>query len=315
MSKYAGDFAPASAVRIRFNTHKADGTPITLAGTPAISVYKDGSTTESTAGVTLAVDFDGRTGLHLVTIDTSADGTFYSAGSDFHVVVTAGTVDSISVVGSVVGGFSLNNRSALRPATAGRSLAVDASGRASADVDTIKTQSVTCAAGVTVLASVGTASTSTAQTGDSYARIGAAGAGLTAVGDARLANLDVAVSTRLASVSYTAAPAAATVAAAVWVDSTGAAVATATTTLSTALIDTQTTGAVADNTGTTTQFTVSGLSQSKNYVGMMVLFTSGANDNTRQLITGQANASSNVRLTVGTAFGAAPASGDTISVF
>jgi hypothetical protein len=41
------------------------------------------------------------------------------------------------------------------------------------DVDTIKTQAVTCAAGVTVLASVGTASTSTAQTGDAYARLGA----------------------------------------------------------------------------------------------------------------------------------------------
>ncbi len=35
-----------------------------------------------------------------------------------------------------------------------------------------------------------------AQTGDAYSRIGAAGAGLTALGDARLGNLDVAVSTR-----------------------------------------------------------------------------------------------------------------------
>lgn len=38
-----------------------------------------------------------------------------------------------------------------------------------ADLETIKTQTVTCAAGVTILASVGTASTSTAQTGDAYA--------------------------------------------------------------------------------------------------------------------------------------------------
>lgn len=37
------------------------------------------------------------------------------------------------------------------------------------DLQTIKTQGVTCAAGVTVLTSVGTAATSTAQTGDSYA--------------------------------------------------------------------------------------------------------------------------------------------------
>ena len=36
------------------------------------------------------------------------------------------------------------------------------------DVDTIKTQTVTCGAGVTVLASVGTAATSTAQTGNCY---------------------------------------------------------------------------------------------------------------------------------------------------
>jgi hypothetical protein len=39
----------------------------------------------------------------------------------------------------------------------------------SVDVDTIKTQAVTCAAGVTVRADVGTATQSTAQTGDSYA--------------------------------------------------------------------------------------------------------------------------------------------------
>ena len=45
------------------------------------------------------------------------------------------------------------------------------------DVDTIKTQTVTCAAGVTVLASVGTAATSTAQTGDSFAVVKSGGTG------------------------------------------------------------------------------------------------------------------------------------------
>lgn len=49
------------------------------------------------------------------------------------------------------------------------------------DLNTIKTQTVTCGAGVTVLASVGTAATSTAQTGDCYARLGApAGASVSA---------------------------------------------------------------------------------------------------------------------------------------
>lgn len=126
--KYVGDFTPAKTVLVRFNTHEADGTPITLAGTPAVSVYKN-STTQSTAGVTLTVDYDSLTGLHHVAIDTSADGTFYAAGNDFDVVLTAGTVDAISVVGTTVGSFSLSNRSALRPATADRTIDVDASGK------------------------------------------------------------------------------------------------------------------------------------------------------------------------------------------
>lgn len=51
-----------------------------------------------------------------------------------------------------------------------------------------------------------------AQTDD----IGVAGAGLTALGDTRLANLDATVSSRLASASYTSPPSAAAVADAVW---------------------------------------------------------------------------------------------------
>lgn len=133
MNRYTGDYTPGKTIRLVFNTNQADGTPITLAGSPVVSVYKDSSTTESVAGVTLAVDFDARTGLHQVTIDTSADGTFYSAGSDFRAVITAGTVNAISVVGVVVGGFSLANRSSLRPATADRPLVVSAAGLASID--------------------------------------------------------------------------------------------------------------------------------------------------------------------------------------
>src|SRR3990167_6384375 len=78
-------------------------------------------------------------------------------------------------------------------------IAQDANGNIRANMDTIKTQAVTCAAGVMVLASVGTAATSTAQSGDAFALIGAAGAGLTALGDTRLANLDAAITSRMAT--------------------------------------------------------------------------------------------------------------------
>jgi hypothetical protein len=130
---YQGDFNAASLVVFNFNTASfTDGSPITFGGTPALSVYKN-STTESTAGVTLTVDYDSRTGMQHVAIDTSADGTFYAAGNDFDVIITTGTVGGTSVVGRKVGSFSLANRSALRPATAGRTLVVDAAGLADAN--------------------------------------------------------------------------------------------------------------------------------------------------------------------------------------
>lgn len=103
-----GDFVAGATIRTKFNT-KSGGTPITLVG-GAVSVYKDGSTTQSTAGVTLTPDFDGVTGCHAIAIDTSADGTFYSAGSDFEIVLTAGTVDGVSQAGTVLDKFSISNR-------------------------------------------------------------------------------------------------------------------------------------------------------------------------------------------------------------
>ena len=106
---YIGDFNPSAVIYGRFTTVGVTGAPTTLAGTPALSVYKTNSTTETTTGVSLSVDSD-RTGMHLFTVDTSADGTFYAAGCDFQVVITTGTVGGTSVVGYVVAEFSIENR-------------------------------------------------------------------------------------------------------------------------------------------------------------------------------------------------------------
>lgn len=101
-------YIPGGTVPLKFTTRAfATGAPTTLSGSPVVSIYKDGSTTESVAGVTLTVDFDSRTGLNHVAVDTSADGTFYSAGGRFFAVITTGTVGGTSVVGEVVGEFDL----------------------------------------------------------------------------------------------------------------------------------------------------------------------------------------------------------------
>lgn len=134
---HIGDFAPGDTIDCNFGTVRpSSGASYTLAGTPAISVYKDNSATESTAGVTLSADFDSRTGLNHVRITTASDGTFYAAGSYFEAVITAGTVDSVSVVGQPVCSFTLAKTAALRPATAGRQLVVDSAGLA--DANTVK---------------------------------------------------------------------------------------------------------------------------------------------------------------------------------
>lgn len=134
MSKHLGDYDTSAVIYGKFTTFRpSTGATFTLGGTPALSVYKDNSTTQSTTGVTLTADFDSVTGLNHFAIDTSADGTFYSAGSFFDIVITTGTVDSVSVTGTVVASFTLRKNSALKPTTAGRTLDVSAGGEAGVD--------------------------------------------------------------------------------------------------------------------------------------------------------------------------------------
>lgn len=121
-----GDFALGVTFDIKFSTNYA-GTPTSLLGSPVISAYPDNSTTEITAGITLSVDFDSRTGLNNVRV-VATSGNGYAAGVNYTLVITTGTINGVSAIGYVVGSFSIEARSAIRPATAGRTLAVDTAG-------------------------------------------------------------------------------------------------------------------------------------------------------------------------------------------
>lgn len=106
MSKYLGDFKAGATVSFKFTTYKpSTGAPFVLAGTPVVSVYKSNNTTETTTGVTLTVDFDSRAGLNHVEIVTT--DAFYADPGQYEVVITTGTVDSVSVVGACVGRFTI----------------------------------------------------------------------------------------------------------------------------------------------------------------------------------------------------------------
>lgn len=106
------DITLADTIYILFTTRAfATGIPTVLAGTPVVSAYEDSSLTQITAGITLGVDHDSVVGLNLLTIvATGANG--YEAGKDYSLIITTGTVDGVSVVGEVVGEFTVGRSAA-----------------------------------------------------------------------------------------------------------------------------------------------------------------------------------------------------------
>lgn len=103
------DITLEDTIYMRFTTRAfATGIPTTLAGTPVVSIYEENNLTQITAGVSLIVDYDGVAGLNQVEIvATMANG--YEKGKSYDLVITTGTVGGVSVVGEVVGSFTIGN--------------------------------------------------------------------------------------------------------------------------------------------------------------------------------------------------------------
>jgi hypothetical protein len=101
------DYTLGETIDFKFTTCEPDtGAPATLSGTPVISAYVDNSTTQITAGITLTVDFDGVTGLNNVRV-AATSGNGYTTGTNVALIITTGTVDSVSAVGYKVAEFSI----------------------------------------------------------------------------------------------------------------------------------------------------------------------------------------------------------------
>lgn len=106
------DYSVGDTFDVKFSTRSfSTGAPTTLAGTPVVSAYPGNSTTQITAGITLTVDFDSVTGLHNVRV-VATTGNGYASGSTYYLVITTGTVGGVSVVGEVIGEFTLGRSAA-----------------------------------------------------------------------------------------------------------------------------------------------------------------------------------------------------------
>jgi len=136
---FYGDYDTTETVVIPFNTFSSDdpSASVTVTNLAAgdVEIHKDGSTTQraSDNGVTVSVDFDSITGNHIVSIDLSdnSDAGFYAAGSRYQVRIEGATVDG-ATINAWIGAFSIG--CVLRPTTDGRTLDVNATGEAGADV-------------------------------------------------------------------------------------------------------------------------------------------------------------------------------------
>ena len=106
MSQYYGDIQIGETIEWFFTTVDTTPVPFVLAGSPTATAYTDGGGTQSSTGVTIVADFDGVVGLNKITVvATGANG--FAAGENIEIVLSAGSVDSNSVIGYAVGSFSL----------------------------------------------------------------------------------------------------------------------------------------------------------------------------------------------------------------
>jgi hypothetical protein len=136
---YYGDFAEDDTVLIPFNTFDSNdpsqSVTVTDLADADIKVHKDGAVAEIvTDGATVTINFDGITGNHLITIDTSVDAA-YSTGSEYAVRLEGITVDA-GTLNVWVGAFSIERAGG---ALAVAKLAATAAALATAqtDLDTI----------------------------------------------------------------------------------------------------------------------------------------------------------------------------------
>jgi len=110
---YIGDFATGEDVIIIFETNDRNGGAVDPSITASnIKIYKDGNdaTEISVDADEYTEGFDSLDGINKIVLDVSDHEAFYTAGSDFAVVLSTATID-FQTVRAVLATFSIKNRS------------------------------------------------------------------------------------------------------------------------------------------------------------------------------------------------------------
>jgi hypothetical protein len=171
----------------------ADLVAVTATGTGLVPAYRE-FYTEADWSSTRAANLDAAISSRstYAGADTSGTTTLLARLTAGRATALDNLDAAVSTRSTYAGADTAGTTTLLARLTAGRAANLD---NLDAAVSTRSTYAGGDTAGTTTLLSRITGAIAP-QTGDAFARLGAAGAGLTALGDARLANLDAAVSTR-----------------------------------------------------------------------------------------------------------------------
>ena len=101
------DITLNDTIYMDFTTRQfSDGVPTTLLGSPVLHVLEENNTTPISVGVSVSVDRASVGGLNMATVAaTTANG--YEVGKGYSIYISTGTVGGVSVVGEVVGQFTV----------------------------------------------------------------------------------------------------------------------------------------------------------------------------------------------------------------
>lgn len=100
-----GDYQDSNqTIYLYFNTVGTDGVAETLTS-GAVEIYEDGGDTQITSAETLTASADSVVGFNRLAVDLNDAG--FETGKTYTVVLSGGTVDSVSVAGRIIGVFSV----------------------------------------------------------------------------------------------------------------------------------------------------------------------------------------------------------------
>ena len=167
----AGDYQLGDTIYLPFTTRAfATGVPTVLAGTPVIEIYEDASVTQITSAETLVVSIDSVVGFNMCSVVVSS-GNGFGVGQSYTAIISTGTVGGVSVVGEVIGHFTVEMSAAhLRLGSpAGASVSVDIAAvptvvQNRTEMDSNSTRLATLAGGIIEGATSGTPTTTSTNT-------------------------------------------------------------------------------------------------------------------------------------------------------